>query len=204
MKKNPILLFVLTIILFTTTDSKAITELNFFAGYNYSSGPYINDLNNFFPESVDPHGYSLGFEFWFGGEIELGFIMGLIDVYRFNNTLSVIESGDKWIEDSGESHEFSLNYRFVPLMFGLKFRLIDEFYLGGSAGYQLALSKPEIDNEVYSQYGDDGLISMVMMGYEFEIAEELFLGLNFRAYFGFSREFVNVSYSPTLVFSYRL
>ncbi|MCP4135339.1 MAG: hypothetical protein GY754_30500 [bacterium] len=192
MKKILLLLTITLFFLFNAAawarDSQTLVGL--WGGYNFSMGDHINNVNNAFPSEVTSGGLALGAEFWHGSSLQIGFLVGYLGIYSFSDTLSSVE--------------YDLSFGVVNLMLGVRFFIIGDLFISAATGYELAVSKPEIAGDEHPEYGDDALISMLCLGYDMEITNDIVVGVNFRMFFGFEQGHVFTCLTPAITISYQL
>lgn len=206
-KRIPVTIFA-ALLLFALAPGALHASIGTFsdwAGYSYSTGPYIDSLNRSFPGTVKPHGYALGIDFWGGsGILQIGFTFGFHSIYQYDKSINAVKVGDQWISNPSQTHRFKLNYQVFYPMLGFRLFLWRNLFVGALVGYHLVFSRPKVDGTSYSQYGDDGICTMVLTGYDFEISRDVFLGLNLRIIMLYRAKHMNTSYVPALTVSFRI
>ena len=178
------LLFYLLVtgLLFSTSNLTAReASLGFMAGYAWSDYGYIDDLADSGGDPINQNGYSMGLELWAGGLIQMGFLMNLMNPYRDNNS------------SDGADNSF---YTF-QLMFGFRAKIVKGFFFGGAMGYELGLVCPED-----RAYGDDGLVAMLLTGYEFRVTRKVIVSPGFRVLWAFEQKHVFTSFIPAISVAY--
>lgn len=182
MKKLTVFLFVAAVLLFSSSLFAKEATLGLCTGYAWSDHGYIDDAASVSTSAINQNGFTMGMELWYGGKIQWGFVMGIVNPYRDTN------SGDG----------VALNFYTFKLMFGFRLRIIGGFFFGGATGYHLALKAPS--DRIY---GDDGIVAMALTGYDFKMTNRIVFSPGFRVLWGFEKSHVFTSYMPVLSIAYR-
>lgn len=179
-------------------------DVNIWGGYSYTSGAYIDQIEEEVPVDVNRNQYAAGIEFWGGDFVQFGATLGFNSLYSGEDTVNAAASGDRWIEGGAVSHTFDMNaLSFMPSL-NARFMFTENFYIGAGTGYQVLLSRPAIDGEFSNRYADDCVIAMAITGYNIAISDGIFISVSFRTVWGFEQENMFVSYIPGLGITFRL